>query len=43
MLHEADCPAADGPTLERMVERLGGHAAIAFEPIVVELEVEVER
>lgn len=39
MAHEPDCPAADGPHLDRMLERLGGRLAIKYEPIVVELEV----
>lgn len=39
MEHEADCPAAHGPTLDRMLERIG-RRAIEYEPVVVELEVE---
>jgi hypothetical protein len=37
MAHEPDCPAADGPHLERLVRRLG--ANLKYEPIVVEMEV----
>jgi hypothetical protein len=37
MEHEHDCPAADGPHLQTLVERLG--AELAYETVVVELEV----
>jgi hypothetical protein len=39
MRHEPDCPAADGPHLVRMLERLGGPTALAYETVVVELDV----
>lgn len=37
MMHEADCPAADGPHLYALAARLGD--AIEYEYIVAELEV----
>jgi hypothetical protein len=37
MLHENDCPAADGPHLQRLAERLG--ESIVYESIVVGLKV----
>lgn len=37
MTHASDCPAADEPTLSRMVDRLG--AALEYEAVVVDLEV----
>jgi hypothetical protein len=37
MLHEADCPAAAGPHLQRLAERLG--ETIVYDSIVVELKV----
>jgi hypothetical protein len=37
MEHEHDCPAADGPHLQALVDRLGGE--LSYETVVVELEV----
>jgi hypothetical protein len=37
MLHEPDCPAADGPLLDALVDRLG--TRLEFESLVVEIEV----
>jgi hypothetical protein len=37
MLHESDCPAADGPHLRRLAERLGH--SITYDSIVVEFKV----
>lgn len=35
--HEHDCPAADGPHLERMVKRLG--SALQYRAVIAEIEV----
>ena len=37
MVHEEDCPAADGPHLLRLVERLGPD--LAYELVTAEVEV----
>jgi hypothetical protein len=37
MEHEHDCPAADGPHLQALVDRLGGE--LSYETVVAELEV----
>jgi hypothetical protein len=42
MLHESDCPAADGPHLQRLAERLGDsilYDSILYDSIVVEFKV----
>ncbi len=39
MEHENDCPAANGPVFDRMLERLGGRRALRWESVVVEREV----
>jgi hypothetical protein len=37
MVHESDCPAADGPFLDALVRRLGDQ--LEHEAIIVEVEV----
>jgi hypothetical protein len=39
IVHRHDCPAADGPHIDRLVARLGGEGSVLYAAVVVDVEV----